>query len=528
MHLRQPNWTRILTILLVLLATFALLYILFSVLSHFKQAILLFTLGAILAYVLTPLANRLENAFRVRWLAILLSYSMVAVFIFALGVLMFTPFVQQLQSLIDNLHNPSSSSLGQIVQVDKLAGRVSAELETQRHQLLATRPLAPAGVTKVDADIAQLQGMVTALRTGTVSGPHLSKPVKVAPGRIPPNPIAQTRVPPSYVAAITLHLTPLASDYAAATANPSAVNTSLFARAISDARQTETAAKSIQHTMATTPILLLRSQTWLDEHALKVDLHSKFGQAASQLSSQGTLILDNAITILSETATILLDFILVLIISFYFLSDGGNMIHRGLALVPSANREQAWFFVGSLDKVLGGYIRGQLLLSAVAGILGGGGAAVLGVPYPLLIGIATALLQMIPVIGPMLGVVPAVIISLFFMPVLTTIILAAWFIVFQQIVTNVLGPRIMGAAVGIHPLEALVAVLVGYPLGGFLGAFLAVPVAGIVHILLREAYAYFVLGHSLPTAAVPEQPAEAPAPLPHPASSGPRPGSAAG
>jgi hypothetical protein len=63
-------------------------------------------------------------------------------------------------------------------------------------------------------------------------------------------------------------------------------------------------------------------------------------------------------------------------------------------------------------------------------------------------------------------------------------------------------------AVGIHPLEAILAVLVGYPLGGFLGAFLAVPVAGIFHIVVRELYAYFVLGHSLPTAVAPPTPIE--------------------
>jgi predicted PurR-regulated permease PerM len=171
-------------------------------------------------------------------------------------------------------------------------------------------------------------------------------------------------------------------------------------------------------------------------------------------------------------------------------------------------REQAWYFVLSLDKVVGGYIRGQLFLSTLAGLLGGGGAAVLGVPYPLLIGIMTFLLQSIPVIGPMVALVPAVLISLFFMPVVTTVLLAAWFLVFQQIVTNVLGPRVNSMAVGIHPLEAILAVLVGYPLGGFLGAFLAVPVAGIIHIVVRELYAYLVLGRSLPTAVAPPTPIE--------------------
>jgi predicted PurR-regulated permease PerM len=257
------------------------------------------------------------------------------------------------------------------------------------------------------------------------------------------------------------------------------------------------------HTVSTTPILLLDAQTWLDEHHIRVDLSSKFGQVAHEISSQGTSVLDNAITILSETATILLDTILVLIISIYLLSDGGRIIRASVNLVPLDMREQAWFFIGSLDKVLGGYIRGQIFLSALAGVLGGGGAAVLGVPYPLLIGIMTFILESVPVIGPMVAVVPAVAISMVFDPPLTTAALLLWFIVYQQVVTNILGPRIFGMAVGIHPLEALAAVLIGYPLGGLLGAFLAVPIAGILHILVKEAYAYFVLGHALPTAPVP-------------------------
>ncbi|MCA1597336.1 MAG: AI-2E family transporter, partial [Chloroflexi bacterium] len=165
-------------------------------------------------------------------------------------------------------------------------------------------------------------------------------------------------------------------------------------------------------------------------------------------------------------------------------------------------REQVSFFMLQLDKVLGGYIRGQLFLSALAGVLGGAGAAALGVPYPLLIGIMTFLLESVPVMGPVVAFIPPVAIALVFTTPITTLLLFIWFTVFQQVVTNFLGPKIMGTAVGIHPLEAIGAVLVGYPLGGFIGAFLAIPVAGIVHILIRELYAYFALGRALPTAPV--------------------------
>ncbi|GAC1513013.1 MAG: hypothetical protein NVS2B16_16960 [Chloroflexota bacterium] len=299
-------------------------------------------------------------------------------------------------------------------------------------------------------------------------------------------------MPPSYVDAVLAPLNRVSDLYHRATQDPTSPDRAVFLRSRNQAKKIVTAAQAMSHTVSTTPILLLRAQTWLDQHGLHVDIADKFGQAGQQLSNQGTLVLDNAITILQDAANALLNVTLILIIAFYLLMDGPRIIHRGMTLLPANYREQGEFFLSSVDRVLGGYIRGQLFLSVLAGVLGGGGAAVLGVPYPLLIGIITSVLEAVPVIGPMVAVVPAVLISIFFtMPIATTIALFVWYIVFQQIVTNILGPRIMGMSVGIHPLEALLAVLVGYPIGGFLGAFLAVPVAGVVHILLREAYLYF-------------------------------------
>lgn len=510
--MKQPNWGRTLLILGTILASLALLYAAQAILSRFAQALLLFVLGAIVAYVLTPMVNGLQGIFRQRWIAILCAYLAFAVALVSLAVMLFTPFIQQSQSLVDNLRTPAAGSLQTIARVDAQAGALRRRLLAEEGVVHARGSL---GATDIAADrraLANLQRAVTDLKHGTLSG--LSHPryhtSKSGGNRLSPNPEPQTLVPPSYVLPISTELRRLMTAYSGAVVDRRAVDPALFRQAVQHAQKLRTAAKTNLHIMSTTPIAVLRSQTWLDSHGIHTDIHTKFGDAAKQLSSRGTLVLDNAITIISETANILLDFALVMIIAFYFLNDGGRIVHSSVNLFPTHYREQVWYFVLSLDKVVGGYIRGQLFLSTLAGLLGGGGAAVLGVPYPLLIGIMTFLLQSIPVIGPMVAVVPAVFISLFFMPVLTTAVLAVWFLVFQQVVTNVLGPRVNSMAVGIHPLEAILAVLVGYPLGGFLGAFLAVPVAGIIHIVVRELYAYFVLGRSLPTAVAPPTPTEEP------------------
>ena len=508
--MKQPNWGRTLLILGTILASLAVLYAAGAILSRFTQAILLFVLGAIVAYVLTPVVNGLQGVFRTRWIAIVFTYLVFAVGLFSIAVMLFTPFIQQSQSLVDNLQTPATGSLQTIVQVQSRANALRETLGSEQKGIQMGGTLSPRAVASNRRDITNLQRAVQDLKHGTLSGLSHSRYHRVRGGgnRLPPNPEPQTRVPPSYVLPISTDLARLTSDYNQAVATPRTVDAALFELAVTQATRIRSAARTNLHIMSTTPIAVLRSQTWLDEHGIHTDIHTKFGDAAKQLSSRGTLVLDNAITILSETANILLDFALVLIIAFYFLNDGGRIVHSSVNLIPGQYREQAWYFVLSLDKVVGGYIRGQLFLSTLAGLLGGGGAATLGVPYPLLIGIMTFLLQSIPVIGPMVALVPAVLISMFFMPFLTTVLLAAWFLVFQQIVTNVLGPRINSMAVGIHPLEAILAVLVGYPIGGFLGAFLAVPVAGIIHIVVRELYAYFVLGRSLPTAVAPPTPIE--------------------
>lgn len=536
MRLKQPNWTRILTILLVILAAYAILYLGATALFRFTHAILLFVLGAMTAYILSPLVNRLERAFHFRWLAIVLSYLLIAVALFTLGVVLVTPFIQQAQSLVDNLHNPSASSLESIKSTQTDTGRLALELKCfqQAHpsgQCFDYRNQRQRLPDRIRADIQRVSTDLGNVRKGTVSGPShaVEKPSKPSANRLPPNPPPQTQVPPSYIDKVEMAVTQLKTHYNDATQGSALIVDSYsLGKAVSDGTRAAGASTEMYHIMSTTPILLIRSQTWLDNHSVHVDLHSKFGQAASQLSNQGTIILDNSITILSETLNILLNTTLILIISFYLLLDGRRLIHGGLALVPARFREQVWFFVGSVDRVIGGYLRGQIIVSTLAGIMGGGGAALLGVPYPLLIGIMTFILDTVPVIGPLVVFLPPLAISLFFMPLPVTIELIVWFIVFQQVVTNFLGPRIMGRAVGVHPLEALLAVLIGYPLAGFLGGFLAVPLMGVIHILIREAYGYFVLGQAAPAATVPVEVEASDIPPPQPLPTRPKSDSAAG
>ncbi len=270
------------------------------------------------------------------------------------------------------------------------------------------------------------------------------------------------------------------------------------------ARSLHSDAKHLYSTVKSTPVIILGLQTRIDQHHVPLNLRSLFGQAVGKVSGQSATVLNNAVTILTSTINVIFDVFIVLVMSFYLLADGGRFISWVMGIVPDRNREQAWFFIKSLDSVLGGYIRGQLIVAITIGILAGVGSYFLGVPYAVLIGLFAFLAESVPVLGPVLASIPAILVSLFTQSIFKTLLVIAWFVIVQQIEQNVVGPRITGHAVGIHPVVAMVALLIGFEVGGFWGAFLAVPVTGLLQVVIGQGYNYFVLQRPLPTATVPE------------------------
>jgi predicted PurR-regulated permease PerM len=119
--------------------------------------------------------------------------------------------------------------------------------------------------------------------------------------------------------------------------------------------------------------------------------------------------------------------------------------------------------------------------------LAGLGCWLLGVPYALVLGVLAGLFELVPMFGPILSAVPAVLVALF-LPFPTVLSVVLFFFAVQQVESNILGPRITGHAVGLHPLGAMFALLAGLQLAGLLGALFAVPVAGILWVLVAAAY----------------------------------------
>jgi predicted PurR-regulated permease PerM len=228
-------------------------------------------------------------------------------------------------------------------------------------------------------------------------------------------------------------------------------------------------------------------QATLDQYGFQTDLDQLKGKAATAVEQGGSELLQRLVSTLAEVGGILLDVVLALVISLYLLVDGPRLRASSLAAIPPAYRGNAVFLQDNVSRVLGGYLRGQLTLAVIVGVGAGVGTGLLGLPYAVVLGVLAGLFELVPMFGPILSAIPAVLVALF-LPFPTVLWVILFFIGVQQVENNVLAPRISGHAVGLHPLGAMFALLAGFQLAGLLGGLFAVPIAGVLWVLLTAGY----------------------------------------
>lgn len=215
---------------------------------------------------------------------------------------------------------------------------------------------------------------------------------------------------------------------------------------------------------------------------------SQLQSARQQLLSQVEGLAQNVIPLLSGVFSGALDAILVVVLSVYLLIDGERLVAWLKANAPLSYRSRVRFTFDTLQRVVGGYIRGQLLLCTLVGVLVGAGMAVFQVPYALLLGVLAFVFEFIPIIGVFFSGAFCVVLALVSHGPLIAGLVLIYFIVVHVIEGDVVGPRIVGQAVGVHPAVSIFALLAGAELFGVWGALLASPVAGVLQVFLAAVF----------------------------------------
>ena len=213
------------------------------------------------------------------------------------------------------------------------------------------------------------------------------------------------------------------------------------------------------------------------DEGLTGQLSGQIGQLAGRTLAIASVLLGA----LSGLAAV----VFVLLITLYLVADGARIREYFLSFLAISQRERVRVVTSHMGQRMGHWFLGQLALSAIVGIITFIGLTILGVPGAVLLAVIAAVGEVVPVIGPLLAALPAVIVAFLQSP-FQGIAAAVFYIVLQQVENYALVPNIVGRAVKLPPLAVLFALLIGAALLGLIGALLAVPVAAALAVLLDE------------------------------------------
>ena len=203
---------------------------------------------------------------------------------------------------------------------------------------------------------------------------------------------------------------------------------------------------------------------------------------------------DTIIAFIPSIATIFIDIILILVLSFYFIVDKEKINDELYKLAPNNWHKNLKFIQKVIDDTFSSFLQIQVIFGIIAGLTTWIVLRIFSVDYAASVALVAGVLTIVPLLGQFLGIIPPVFIVLATNPNDPTkaILIFVILILIQQIIFNVFGPKLMGRAFKLHPIIVFLSIIIGYKVAGPLGAVFVVPVLGIFVIVLRELGHYFI------------------------------------
>ncbi len=209
--------------------------------------------------------------------------------------------------------------------------------------------------------------------------------------------------------------------------------------------------------------------------------------AAEWLHAHGFETIGRVMSVALGAFAAVATFVIIPLLAAYMLLDMERLRDALLRLVPNERRETTLAFLGDVDRVFGGFIRGQLLVALCVGVMLTIALLAMHVRYAFLLGLLAAFGDLIPYVGAILTFIPAVLVALANNGWVNAAIVAALFVGIYEVEGHLIAPTVVGRQVKLSPLIVLLAILIGAELGGVFGMLLAVPVAGILRVIVLRA-----------------------------------------
>lgn len=177
--------------------------------------------------------------------------------------------------------------------------------------------------------------------------------------------------------------------------------------------------------------------------------------------------------------------VILFVLAFYWLTERGHFEQVGLRMIPMRHRDRFRGIFTDIETTLGAFVRGQIILCATVGFLAFIALTILGIRSAALLAVFAAVAEAIPMIGPIIGAIPAILVALLYSPQ-QALLVAGAYLAIQQFEAQILIPKVMERQVGLSPLFVLLALTAGNVLGGIPGALVAIPIAAALRILARD------------------------------------------
>ncbi len=232
--------------------------------------------------------------------------------------------------------------------------------------------------------------------------------------------------------------------------------------------------------VATVGDWLTDAQVRLEERGVHLELSRalNYDEMARRVESLGPQVLSNAVGLAAGVANTLFQIVIIIILSFYITVDSHRLAAALVDALPARYGDDVRFFLATVNRAFGGFLRGQMVQSLVYGLGTAIIMQVLGLPFVLLSSVFGAVVMLIPFVGPFIAMLLPLVIAALTRPEVFWWALVT-LLALQQLVFNIIAPRVMSKAVGLHPLLVFLAVLAGAKLAGIWGAIFGVPVLAV-------------------------------------------------
>ena len=231
---------------------------------------------------------------------------------------------------------------------------------------------------------------------------------------------------------------------------------------------------------------------------IQLDTGSLLQSFTAQLQSVSTAVLRGLGAGIVAVTSAIGQLVIAIIISIYLLLSAGDFKRRLSDFLPKAHHDDIMVLTTRLGEIATSFIRGQFLLALSIGIPVGIFAFFIGLPYSALLGVFSGLAEFIPVVGSILGAIPAVLIAFAVGGPQLALVVIIFFVIINQLENTVIQPRIVGGQLGLHPVTSILALAIGYKFYGVWGAILGAPAAAVLWALANQAIVTWrkVTGHN--------------------------------